>query len=177
MEQFKDIPLFRICWFQQKPFIQNQDNRIGILSHDFFVTAICPCHLQINKQIRKTDILGIEILLTSLHAKGTDHVSFTAACSTSDKKILLFHTFGGQYCIDHSIRVYTNPFSPFAEAIAILLQILLVVFWHMLCNGAVLPRASFQTTVGSDAVMVVKNFNGGICYLYINFLFDVFIWN
>ena len=43
--------LFRIRWFQQKPFIQNQDNRIGILSHDFFVTAICPCHLQINKQI------------------------------------------------------------------------------------------------------------------------------
>lgn len=25
--------------------------------------------------------------------------------------------------------------------------------------------------------MVVKNFNGGICYLYINFLFYVFIWN
>ena len=23
--------------------------------------------------------------------------------------------------------------------------------------------------------MVVKNFNGGICYFYINFLFDVFI--
>ena len=47
----------------------------------------------------------------------------------------------------------------------------------MFCNGAVLPKASFQTTVGSNAVMVVKNFNGGICYLYINFLFDVFIWN
>ena len=32
----------------------------------------------------------------------------------------------------------------------------------MICNGAVLPRASFRTTVGSNAVMVVKNFNGGI---------------
>ena len=63
---------------------------LAYLAMTFFVTAICPCHLRINKQIRKTDILGIEILLTSLHAKGTDHVSFTAACSTSDKKIPVF---------------------------------------------------------------------------------------
>ena len=47
---------------------------------------------------------------------------------------LLFHTPGGQYCIDHSVRVYTNPFSPFAEAVAIPLQIFLVIFWHMFCN-------------------------------------------
>ena len=38
-------------------------------------------------------------------------------------------------------------------------------------------RAPFQTTMGSNAVMVVENFNSGICYLYINFLFDVFIRN
>ena len=34
----------------------------------------------------KTDILGIEILLTSLHTKGAGHVSFTTACSAGDKK-------------------------------------------------------------------------------------------
>lgn len=56
-------------------------------------------------------------------------------------------------------------------------QIFLVIFRHMFRNGAVLPRASFQTTMGSNAVMVVKNFNRGICYPYINFLFDVFIRN
>ena len=82
-----------------------------------------------------------------------------------------------QYCIDHSVRIYANPLSQFAEVVAIPLQILLVVFRHMLCNGAILSRASFQTMVGSNAVMVVKNFNGGICYLYIHFLFDVFIRN
>lgn len=47
----------------------------------------------------------------------------------------------------------------------------------MLCNGAVLPGTSFQTAVGSNAVMVVKNLNSGICYLNINFLFDVLIRN
>ena len=36
-------------------------------------------------------------------------------------------------------------------------------------------KTSFQTMVGSNAVMVIENFYGGICYLYINFLFDVFI--
>ncbi len=66
---------------------------------------------------------------------------------------LLFHTFGGQYYIDHSVRIYANPLSLFAEAVAIPLQILLVVFRHMFRNGAVLPGASFQTAVGSNAVM------------------------
>lgn len=56
----------------------------------FFVVTICPCCLQINKQIMKTDILGIEILLTSLHTKGAGHVSFTTACSAGNKKIPVF---------------------------------------------------------------------------------------
>ena len=90
MKQFEDIPLFCIRRFQEKPLIQNQDNWICILRHDFFVVTICPCCLQINKQIRESDILGIEILLTSLHAKGTGHVCFTTACSTGDKKISVF---------------------------------------------------------------------------------------
>lgn len=81
------------------------------------------------------------------------------------------------YCIDHSVRIYANPLSPFAEPVAVPFQIFLVVFRHMFRDRAVLPRASFQTTVGSNAVMVVENFNSGICYLYIHFLFDVFIRN
>ena len=90
---------------------------------------------------------------------------------------LLFHTFGGQYRIDHSVRIYANPFSPFAEPVAVPFQIFLVVFRHMFRDSAVLPRTPLQTAVGSNAVMIVKNFNSGICYLDINFLFDVFIGN
>ena len=56
---------------------------------------------------------------------------------------LLFHTFGGQYCIDCSVRIYANPLSPFTEAVTVPFQILLVVCRHMFSNGAVLPRASF----------------------------------
>ncbi len=37
--------------------------------------------------------------------------------------ILLFHTFGGQYRIDRSVRIYANPLSPFAEAVVFSFQI------------------------------------------------------
>ena len=47
----------------------------------------------------------------------------------------------------------------------------------MFRDRAVLSGASFQATMGSNAVMVVENFNSGICYLHINFLFDIFIRN
>ncbi len=78
---FVQIPLVSI-----EAIHQNQDNGIGILSHHLFVVAICPCHLQINKQIRQTDIFGIVILLTGFHAKGTGHVSFTAAVAPVIKR-------------------------------------------------------------------------------------------
>ena len=108
MKQFEDIPLFCIRRFQEKPLIQNQDNWICILRHDFFVVTICPCCLQINKQIRKTDILGIEILLTSLHTKGAGHVSFTTACSAGDKKIPVVAS--------HGEAVWTDEGSEYTES-------------------------------------------------------------
>jgi hypothetical protein len=74
----------------------------------------------------------------------------------------LLHTFGGQYCIDCSVRIYTNPLSPLSEAVAVPFQIFLVVFRHVLRNGAVLLGAPGKAAVGSNAVVVVKNFNGGI---------------
>ena len=66
------------------------------------------------------------------------------------------------YRIDYSVRIYANPLSPFTEAVTVPFQIFLVVCRHMFCNGAVLPGASFQTTMGSNAVMIVENFNSGI---------------
>ena len=36
------------------------------------------------KEIRQTDIPGVKILLTCLHAKGTGHVSLPTACSASE---------------------------------------------------------------------------------------------
>lgn len=41
-----------------------------------------------------------------------------------------------------------------------------MIFRYMFGNGAVPPGTSFQTAVGSNAVMVVENFNSGICSLH-----------
>ncbi len=96
------------------------------------------------------------------------------------------HTASGRFVVPHfganialtAVYVFMPIRSAhFTEAVTVPFQILLVVCRHMLSNGAVLPRASFQTMMGSNAVMVVENFNRGVCYPYINFLFDVFIRN
>lgn len=50
-----------------------------------------------------------------------------------------------------------------------------MILRHMLRDGAVLPGAPGKAAVGSDAAMVVENFNCVFRYPYINFLFDVFI--
>lgn len=47
-------------------------------------------HHQVNKQIRKANIPDIEILLTSLHTKGTCHINFTTACCADNEKIPVF---------------------------------------------------------------------------------------
>lgn len=77
MQKLKNVFLFDFCWFQQKPFIENENQRIGVFSHDLSIGTIRPCHFQINKQIRKTDIPGIVILLAGFHAKGTGYVCFS----------------------------------------------------------------------------------------------------
>ena len=71
----------------------------------------------------------------------------------------------------------TNPCSPAAETVAIPLQILLVVFRHMLRDGTVLSLAAAQATVGGNAVFVVKNFNSCFGYPHIHLASYVFVRN
>ena len=49
MQKLKNVFLFDFCWFQQKSFIMNEDQRVGVFSHDLSIGTICPCHFQINK--------------------------------------------------------------------------------------------------------------------------------
>ena len=67
-------------------------------------------------------------------------------------------------CIYDRVCIITDSCSPAAETIAVRFQILLVVFRHMIRDGAVLPFAAAQATVGGNAVFVVKNFNS--CFGY-----------
>lgn len=40
VQQFKDVMLFRFGGFEQQPFIDDQENRGGIFSLDFFIGTI-----------------------------------------------------------------------------------------------------------------------------------------
>ena len=50
MEKFQDVMLFGFGWLQQEPFIDDQQNWIGILSLNFLVCAVITCHLQFKEQ-------------------------------------------------------------------------------------------------------------------------------
>lgn len=90
---------------------------------------------------------------------------------------LLFHTSGGQDRIDHLVCTLTDLLRPVAEAIAVPLQILLVIRRHMVCNGRILTLSAIQPPVGSDPVLLVKYFNRFVCYPHIDFVLDMFVRN
>ena len=74
-------------------------------------------------------------------------------------------------------RIGSNPLSPFAETVAVPFQIFLVIGGHMFRNGAVLPLSAIQTVVGSNAVVIVKDFDNRVSYPHIHLAFDVFVRN
>ena len=90
---------------------------------------------------------------------------------------LLFYTLGGKDCVYYLTGTGTDPLRPFAETVTIPLKLVLMVFWHVFRNCAVLSLASIQTTMRSNTIMVVKDFNGAICNPYIHLVFYIFIWN
>ena len=53
MEKLPYIMLFRFRGFQQKPFINDQQDWGGIFRRNFFVYAVITSQLQFEKQIRK----------------------------------------------------------------------------------------------------------------------------
>ena len=48
---------------------------------------------------------------------------------------------------------------------------------HMFRNSAVLPLSAIQTAVGSNAVVIVKDFDNSVSYPHIHLAFDIFVRN
>ena len=84
---------------------------------------------------------------------------------------------GGKDRFDGSGCVRPYCFGPANEAVSVPLEIVLVVFRHMLHNGAVLARAPIKPPVGRNAVVVVKHLDHISGYAHIDFLLDVFVGN
>ena len=82
---------------------------------------------------------------------------------------------GGEYAVYDLVGIYSDRFRPFTEAIAIPLQIFLMVLWHMFCHSRILTRTSIQAFMRSNPSMIFKNLNRGIGHSHINLIFDILI--
>ena len=68
-------------------------------------------------------------------------------------------------------RIGSNPLSPFAETVTVPFQIFLVIGGHMLRKPAVLPLSAIQKGGGSNAVVIVKEFDKRVGYPHIHLTF------
>lgn len=90
MEKLQNVMLFGFGRLQQEPFIDDQQNWIGIFPLDFLICAVIMCHLQIKEQIRESDISCLVVLLTCFYSERTGQVGLSAPGCTGDKKIPVF---------------------------------------------------------------------------------------
>ena len=79
VQKLQNIMLLYLCRFQQESFIQNQQLGTHVFHQDLLVAVLHLGHLQLQRQIRQTDIFGFEALLTGFHAQGTGHMRLATA--------------------------------------------------------------------------------------------------
>lgn len=79
--------------------------------------------------------------------------------------------------MDNLARIGSNPLCPFAETVTVPFQIFLVIGGHMFRNSAVLSLSAIQTAVGSNAVVIIKDFDDSVGYPHIHLTFDIFVRN
>lgn len=90
VNHFKETSCFRLCQFEQKPFIKNQQNRLSVfLEHAGQGTRISG-YLRIQQQIRKADILHSVIVFACFHTETTYHIGFTASGNPGNKDVAVF---------------------------------------------------------------------------------------
>lgn len=91
VNQLEKISGFWFCQFEQKPFINDQQDWLAIVPQYTGVGSRIPGRLQIQQQICKPDILHGIIVFACLHHEGTCHICFTAPCSATNKDVAVFY--------------------------------------------------------------------------------------
>lgn len=82
--------LFGFCGFQQKPFINDQQNRVGVFPLDLFVCAVITGHLQFQEQIRQANILRLVTLFAGFHPECACQIGLSAPSGSGNKEIPVF---------------------------------------------------------------------------------------
>lgn len=87
VEQFQDVMLFRFRRLQQKPFINDEQDRVGIFGLNLLVGAICTHRLKIQEHVGQAHILCFITLFAGFHVESAGHVGLTAPGRTRNEQI------------------------------------------------------------------------------------------
>ena len=71
-----------------------------------------------------------------------------------------------------TFRVWTDLLCPSTETVAVPLQIFLMIIGHVLRDRGILTAPAVKPAMGSNPVMIVKNFDRCVCHPHINLVFD-----
>ena len=69
--------LFRFRWLQQEPFINNEQDGVGIFGLNLLVGAICTRQLKLQEHVGQAHILCFVTLFAGFHAEGAGHIGLT----------------------------------------------------------------------------------------------------
>lgn len=73
MEQFQDVMLFRFRRLQQEPFINDEQDGVGILGLNLLVGAICTRQIKLQEHIGQAHILCFIALFAGFHTYTVNH--------------------------------------------------------------------------------------------------------
>ena len=88
---------------------------------------------------------------------------------------LLLYLVAGKKGVYDGIRIYTDLRSPFAESVAVPLNVLLMIRRHMRLYHAVLIGSSVKPRVGTNTFSAKEYFHRGSCDPDVDLLLDVLI--
>ena len=96
MKQLQNVVLFLLRRLQQQPFVNNEQNWIGVLRQNLSEIILTTGNLQIQQKIRKPDILRLEPLLAGFHSQSAGHIGLAAAGCPGDEYVPVFgNVFAG----------------------------------------------------------------------------------
>ena len=87
MDEFQKIRGVILGKLKEKPFIQDQQCRVGVLLQYISESACVFGRFEVDEQIRHSDVLHSVIVFAGFHSEGTGHVGLSTAGRAGDKDV------------------------------------------------------------------------------------------
>ena len=87
MDEFQKIRGVILGKLKEKPFIQDQQCRVGVLLQYISESACVFGRFEVDEQIRHSDVLHSVIVFAGFHSEGTGHVGLSTSGRAGDKDV------------------------------------------------------------------------------------------